>query len=264
MASKKKIIPGLPQTKYPKTWHGEWRYLEKTYDFDKTLAFCRTLDKDHLPYGVNNFLERVDAGYTTALNWTEWGHNRRVLNNIWSRTPEFQEVNNKFMEEYNSRPDLQEFYRKHSASQYYFYDWNGECKNGDAARDAGWMENPTWYGMYQRVVESWDAKGEIAKSVEAEFQEGDIVALRASAYGKRRADPLYVRWGTTPGKDTERIGTVMRVTDDIASGGRGHGPNIKGRLMEVLWFGIEKPSLIQERYIKFLERPTKKNGLKVD
>jgi len=260
MPKTKKIVNGVPHTRTPKR-RGAWAFLKDEYTFGKTVDFIRSNIKNDSPWILRRFLELVDEGIRTESNWREWNEDRNVLNNMWLLTPEYQQLNAKFMEEYNSREDMQEMYREHSVGRYYFYDADGTSKNGNDAKDAGWTMNPTWYGMYENVMGSWDARASIAKSVECEFQEGDIVKLRASSVGRRYADPLYMRWQPFPGKEVDRIGTVLNVTEEL-SYSRG-GPCVKGRMVEVLWIGKEETTKVQEKHLRFLERPTYKNGLKV-
>ena len=260
MAKAQKTVYGIPNTKLPNNRRAPYKIIAHKFDFDTTVQFLQSNPIEG-SWVVQRFLERVREGLENGTNWTDWGDEHRVLNAIWEYTDEFKEMNGKFFEEYDRREDMQELYRNHVRGRYWLYGLNSKTATGADAEALGWFDRPEWYGMYEQISASWEAKEDIAKRVEVEYQEGDIVKLRASAVGNRRADPLYHRWQPFPGKETDRIGTVMNVTENV-SYSRG-GPGIGSKIVEVLWFGEEDSRNVPVKHLKWLERPTLKNGLKV-
>lgn len=264
MAREKKIVKYAPQTKMPAPGY-EWRILDRKDEYASLSHVISLLEIASTRNGdvwlPNTVKDRMASGYYTETGWKDTAGKyqvKRIYNRIWPFTPEYKIVNDAFMAEYDSREDLQELYSAHSGDRYFLYDQNGTSYDAAAAKDKGYDKRPACYTMYLAVINGTEAasKAEIARPTP--YQEGDIVTLRKSAVGRRYVDPLF-QWGSTPDASEERVGTVMLVKDVTKSWRSGKG----SKCISVLWIGKDEPSDIEERHLKWMERPTFKNGLKV-
>lgn len=263
MAREKKIVKYAPQTKMPAHGH-EWRVLNKKAEYANLDNVMSLLGSVATKIGdgwlLRNCQERVNGGLWTPDGWKEQAGNymlKRIYNRIWPETPEYKEINDAFMAEYDSREDLQELYAEFNGERYFLYDQYGNSFDRESAARLGYDKRPACYLMYANVIAATEAGTKMELNRPTPYQEGDIVVLRKHAIGRRYVDPLFT-WGSTPDSSVERIGTVMLVTEKT-----GHWRGGKGsKSISVLWFGKEEASDIEERHIKWHERPTFKNGLK--
>lgn len=201
---------------------------------------------------------------------------RNMLNHIFTLTSEFQAIHDQFMAEYDSREDLQEVYRTHQPEVYYLYDRYGNSINNygespyykddpDMTTGKVWAERPESFRMFHGVVNSRQVKTFIEERRETPYQPGDLVRLRDPYVGHPDHDPMWAnRYSIArgeaepiPDKTTLRLGTVMKVTNQLATW-RG----TKGcKYIEVLWLGKEDTVLVEENKLRWEQRPTKANGL---
>lgn len=233
------------------------------------------------------FKQRMSERHITDSNWLQpdgWGRPshaiRELLGESWPMTEEFRQINDSFMTEYDSRADLQELYSKFYNSNYWVTDrWGDQYCYGNAywANNTDWKAtNDAFFEKHKDRPESithWTALNDIhnvrtfiEQNRPTPYMEGDLVRLRDPFVGDRHHDPLftsaydvhYHNATPTPDKSTIRLGTVMKVTDTVNSWRGSKG----SKLIEVLWFGKESTVHIEERFLKWEERPTLKNGLK--
>lgn len=277
MARQKKIVKYVPQTELPKR-NGEYRLLERDGMTPTLLmGFLKenaaqyrkdNPDTHYIPY--SSHIERWDSGELNDNNFIsivgEWRY-KRMCNIIFRLTPTFKRINEAFMEEYNRREDLQELYRETVKNNNWMYDQHENCVQTDASHP--FKTTPETFAMFQWVASQHTARSMVETAREVPFQEGDLVALRKPAVDSD-ADPYRVtRWSTaahegktTPGPDVPRIGTVIAITDQLSQSWR----PVKGsKVLKILWMGTDSSNItdVEMRWVKWLERPTLKNGLKV-
>ena len=259
----KKIQKYVPQTKMPKLAD---KYMQKLGKYKALSSLMPYLERHAAVHGDNYFLNRVnnyvEHGGWTDDNWLDVAGRwmvRNVYERAWTHTPEFEELNTQFMKEYDEREDLHEIYKECFPERYWHYDRDSrESIPKEVAIEKGWGNRPTWWGMYHDVVEGGNnGRNKIEKSRVTPYEEGDLVLLRSASVGKRHVDPLF-DWSNTPDSSTQRLGTVMQVTDDVG-GWRGTKGN---KLIRVMWFGQDDVVNVMEKHLKWLERPTYANGLK--
>lgn len=293
MARQKKIVKYVPNTKYPKNsnyyFDAMVKHLDK-YNLDDMLQlaekyFINRNSPTH--WGEDNtcrkyYLERFARYDITAENWREAAtrKNNYPMNGFvricYIASSEFDKVNEEFLKEYDEREDLQEFYKRFYSHTRYIDDrwgnsWNtsgysppDEQEKVKQFRDK-YAERPLDFTMFEVVAGQHEAARWREVNRETPFQPGDLVRLRDPYVGHDDYDPLYVsRYDIlhngkqpTPDKETPRIGTVMKVTEETRRYRAGKG----SKLIEVLWLGKEETVYVQERIIKWEERPTKANGL---
>lgn len=254
-------------------WNREW-YNGANYGKmnDKTDDYIKTF-RDRL---ANN---NVDATNWNTGSYYSWPISQ-MLEKGFIATNWFNEMNEAFLAEYDSREDLQELYKKfydgtnwitdryeNSFSVNHYYR-NTELITNEEVRALRekYSERPESFIMWNSVVDRAEVRKFIEIQRETPYQPGDLVKLRAAFIGRDGYDPLFVSnydvyargMSPTPDKSVDRIGTLMAITNDM-KGWRGS----KGsKVIEVMWIGQENTSFIPERAVKWEERPTFKNGLK--
>lgn len=276
MAKTKKIQKYVPATKLPSSGR-EWRILEGVSKYDDYLTcidiFDRLLRPDldawHGNY-YDAYTEKFKSGEWNVKDWKNIINEYRVrglLQSIWPVTEEYKLLNDLFMKEYNERPDLQEIYKEATAHNYYYYDSRGRHHSQREAQQRGWDTQPNNYQMFRDVLDrSTDVRKKIELARETPYLEGDLVLLRKPYVGHRNVDPLWVnpysdeaRAGAgTPDASTLRLGTVIGVTDRVGDWRGGKGTKV----IQLIWMGQEEMVDVEEKYIKWHERPTYKNGMK--
>ena len=297
MAKIKKITPGVPNVDFPKDSKGIvkafWRAKDE-YTWDDMLQMMTEAMTKGGNYKGGTFhgASSPSEYYTNRLigqmgenpDINDWKRDdgkggplystvRFVMERCWRASKEFRKVNEEFLAEYNSRQDMQDFYREMIQHQYYFYDvWGNnhykspynEASDEVKAVIASEEIAPSSYTSYYNCMCSWQGKQTLEKMRPAVFEEGDLVVLRDPYVGHCDHDPLWLsryqqhqQGVEIPSKETLRIGTVMKLTDDMpwrASKG--------SKQIDVLWFGKEDSNRVPEKILKFHERPTYANGLK--
>jgi hypothetical protein len=273
MAKAKKVQRYVENTEIPKN-RLEYKVLEKSgnyNDFWKVIEIYKNHSANdyyrdyYTPY-ENGFKD----GSMKAEDWKqhmgEWRY-KMLLNTIYPHTPEAEAISNALLAEYDSRPDLQEIYQESFPDHWAVYDKTGKRFEKDAAIARGYDKRPDGAAMFRAVVRNSNAaskKIELAR--ETPYQEGDLVLLRKPFVGMR-VDPLYVnpysaeyREGArTPDESVPRIATVYGVTERTMNYYATKG----SKIIQIQWMGKEDMIDIEEKYIKWHERPTYKNGMKV-
>lgn len=277
MPTQKKIQKYIPQTSYPRS-NQEWRVLEKE---KVTFAYLIDLLKAHhanlrLARGQETFLpyvryvEKWDSGVLTEANHRDvldkWRY-KNFCNEMFKHTDAYKKINEKFLAEYDSREDLQEIYKDCISHMGWLYDENENCI--DIRGEKGthpFCTRPQNYRMFDYAVSRY-GRSTIEIARETPFVEGDLVLLRDTAVGTD-ADPLrvghytlaYSQGQRTPDKSTQRIGTVISVTGEVSRSWR----PVKGsKILKVMWLGGDGSIVdVEERRVKWHERPTYKNGMK--
>lgn len=181
-----------------------------------------------------------------------------LANTIKHFMPDYIEYEQKFFAWYNSRPDIQEIYRygmEHGNVYVRHPDKNQWTYKGGDGWDTAWEAAPDSAEMFWRVTSNWNVRKFKAVNAPTSFEEGDLVVLRAPFAGHSSYDPLYTGRISTPGKDEQRIGTVMQMTKEVHRHSRaGNG----SRLVNVLWVGKTEVMGVPERTIKHYERKRRK------
>lgn len=153
---------------------------------------------------------------------------------------------------FDSRDDIKEIYQYGMRNTYQYIQRPGGSwvyKGGDGW-DTSWEERPVDAHMFWRVMGDWNVKKFREVKRESVFEEGDLIVLRKPHVGNWRYDPYY-DGSNTPDKLTDRIGTVMQMTEDVHRRSRaGKG----SRLVNVLWIGSSDIKGVPERIIKLHER----------
>lgn len=272
MAKTKKIVKYQLNTKLP---HEERVHtLMAHYNSISTLFAMQTNTFVTAGESWDRFAERRKQLITGELNDSNWRQEmgeweqRRLLNDAFWSSPECDKINDEFMQEYNSREDLQELYRACYPNVYWLFSRHGRQYHvRDTATPAHFAEAPESFRMFQKVYNETAACKMRELARETPFIEGDLVLLRDPYVGHRDHDPYYIspyspagREGqTTPDRSTQRIATVIEVSTEI-----GHWRGMKGsKVLKVIWMGKEDVESVEERYVKWHMRPTFKNGLKV-
>ena len=281
MARQKKIVRYVPQTKIPEEgWVILWND-RANYSFDDLFGWAKTdMPQESLEYYNQRFDEHdgiIRNEWRNKNTWDKPAYSliRSLHQEAWRNSPHFKNVNDAFLAEYDSREDMQEIYKMFFAELQYTYDASGKCysrksynpesegNKADANFFETYAERPKDYRVWECVVGHWNAKSYIEKNRETPFEEGDLVRLRDPYVSHPDHDPLWIsryeqaRDGKTiPDRSNARIGTVMKVTNNVpwrASKG--------SKEIEILWFGKESTVNVPEKVLKWMERPTKKNGL---
>lgn len=208
----------------------------------------------------------LDSGDYKSLNdLGEW-HIKTLKTSAFFSSQEFDTLNEKVMAEYDSREDLQEIYKTCVAGCYWVTGRFGENFSIGSPGNEHLHERPAHYRMLCSVLQSNDAKVMREKNRDTGFQEGDLVLLRKPYVSANGIDPFYINpysvrglnGEKTPDSSVPRIGTVIAVTDKLTE--KWH-PAKGMRILKVLWMGTEDIVDVELRYLKWHERPTKKNGL---
>jgi hypothetical protein len=228
------------------------------------------------------YLDRFANRDITADNWREKvtdpnGYRMAGFVSLcFLASPEFDRINEEFLNEYDSRQDLQEFYKKFYSHTSYIDDrwgnsWQTSAYSAPEEQErvkefrSKYTDRPLDFTMFETITNQHEAARWREVNRDTPYQPGDLVRLRDPYAGHQDYDPMYVsRYDIlhngkqpAPDKATPRIGTVMKVTDETRRWRAGKG----SKLIEVLWFGKEETVYVQERIIKWEERPTKANGL---
>jgi hypothetical protein len=268
-----KVQKYVPQTKLPKNKFF-YKLLDKAPAYDDFWhvydLFTQGTDKDHYFHTYYEpYVKAFKDGSMDVANWRttmgDWRHHH-ILNSIFPKTPEFKTINDAFMTEYDSRDDLQEIYKQSYGEVWAVYDMADKRIEKHAATALGYDRRPESFLMWNHVVgRSWNSIKQIELARETPYQEGDLVLLR-KPYVNTKADPLYVeRWSNdyrdgkrTPDDSILRIGTIIGITDRVANRTHGRG----SKVIQLQWIGQEDVTDVAEKYIKWHERPTYKNGMK--
>jgi hypothetical protein len=278
MAKAKKIEKYVPQTKFPGNSIKEADMLAKSpayADFFSAYNAYKTHvpENDRYAHWYSEWEARFKSGGLDPLKWTSemgrWQVNS-LLMSIWPYTAEFAAINDAFMKEYNEREDLQELYQEAFTGNWYVYDRFGNHIQKTDATTKGYHQTPESYVMYRAVVNrSIEAGKKIELARETPYMEGDLVLLRKPYIGRRNVDPFYVNpyseeyrnGARTPDESTMRVATILGVTERVGSWRVSRG----SKVLQIQWIGVEDSQIIdiEERYVKWHERPTYKNGMKV-
>lgn len=296
MARQKKIVKFVPNTKFPlKRQNIVSIMLDPARGYTlqniKDMCVVRGSQKHNHYYGVreDGTPYTVKEYYDERFNRWEVNEDnfRSVVKSNWNlercveyayfASPAFDEVNEQFLKEYDEREDLQDFYKQFFNSSYWLHDRYGnslqvnqyssteEERSAAEALTERYRNRPETYLMFNTVTSHHEAARYREVNRDTPYEPGDLVKLRDPYIGHDGHDPLWVsnfdvihRGATpTPGKEVERIGTVMKVTSETRRWRSGKG----SKLIEVLWFGKDSTEHVAEKVIKWHERPTKKNGM---
>lgn len=299
MARQKKIVKFVPNTKLPcddkamrrAMWEARNTYtlndlVEMTCQFyDNTDAKTHYWGNEGTPREYfKKRLEQYDltednwhTAYTTGTSYGAKSTLNTMLGRAYRMSKLFDETNNAFMEEYRNRDDLQTIYKKFYNDHHWLHDRWGVSK--------GYLSNYTpmnereaiikWRAQYEEVPETFLMFQEVCDGTEAArfmeinrdtpFEAGDLVRLRDPFVYHSEFDPLYASSyevynnmkPPTPDRETVRLATVMKVTSDT----RRYYASKGSKLIEVMWFGQEGTVHVPEKVLKWMERPTKKNGM---
>jgi len=294
MARQKKIIPYVPQTKLydpDDFWRPVWA-ARNTYTKQQILQWAdqaQTNFYDNNPNAnsynrtsYSQFIPEKEARY--GVKWDDLdgkgiepqhGFVYPMLRSAFRASPLFDQMNDAFLAEYDSRADLQEVYQAHYKELYCYRDrWSKDVYNQGMysyhtpppGMETFIEDNklrPSHFGLFLSVCDTHNARGFIEKNRPTPYEPGDLVKLRKPFIGHCDHDPYWIsryqmaRDGSTmPDNTVDRIGTVMKVTD--ITNWRGS----KGsKIIEVLWAGKEDATSVPEKVLKWEERPTKKNGM---
>ena len=279
---KQKIEKYIATTPYPRDGHDANKFMgESKLTFDDLLMLSDIVGRDSYIGGrwvageyVNfnsaseQWRHRVQELKLDTSDWKKLD-NRVILSlvgSVFRLTEEHKRINEAFLAEYDSREDLQEVYKKVFDDVGYLYNEDSTYYHhtpADIAKSNGWDVRPQGYYMWHRAMDSRVGRRTLEVLRESPFEEGDLVVLRLPYVGNRDYDPEWVsphnnEGKVTPAREIPRTGMLMGFTDRLGSRKANRG----SRLLKVLWFGHEEPQLVQENKLKFLERPTKKNGMK--
>lgn len=270
-AKTKKIVPYQPSTKFPLTPANKHRLLQK--EGYKVGDIINLIKETNALAGKNYWsalLRRWECGEITEANIGDYytrGMIDRVASHVFPNTTVFKQINDQFLAEFDSRADLQELYTMATNGRGWVYTINGDCK--DLKDHPEYMKRPESFSMYMSMISRCtDTRRKIELTRRTPYQEGDLVVLRKVGIDRRDYDPLFVpRYGAaamagqrTPDESVERIGTVISVTEKTESWRAAKG----SKIIKVLWMGVEDGNIrdIPEKFLKFRERPTFKNGMK--
>jgi len=171
---------------------------------------------------------------------------------VMTESKEYAQYEQELLAWFDSRDDIKEIYQYGMKNTYQYIQRPNRSwvyKGGDGW-DTAWEERPVDAHMFWRVMGDWNVKKFREVKRESDFEEGDLIVLRKPNVGNWRYDPYY-DGANTPDKLTDRIGTVMQMTDDVHRRSRaGKG----SRLVNVLWIGSSDIKGVPERIIKLHER----------
>lgn len=280
MARQKKVQKYVPQTKFPPN-RQEWRVMEKAgATYGQLIGYLKerysVLREQHIKAGGEGdpwlpywcYVKMWDDGQMTEANFVsvlgDW-RIKRMWETAFQHTPQFHQINDAFMAEFDSREDLQELYTLCTNDTTWVYNRNGDCLS--LSEHPQYKTRPESYAMYKSAIGRRGA-ALIEGARKTPYMEGDLVLLRDLGIDKA-CDPLRIRkWSTpyyegkrTPDKTVPRIGTVMAVTDKLDVPWRAS----KGsKLIKIMWMGVDDTKIVEvpERFLKWHMRPTLKNGLK--
>lgn len=271
MAKTKKVQRYEVTTKLPADGNA-YRLMEKKYNSLQELLSMEQKTRVECDETWDRFAairRSLIAGDITDSDWKskvgEW-YVRSLYNCAFPSSPEFEEINNAFMAEYDSREDLQEHYKKHYSQRYWVHNRYGKQLRRDDAGNEKYAERPDSFRMFNDVYDTTDARKERELARETPYLEGDLVMLRTPYVGHRDHDPYWVNpysqaannGQATPPRDQPRIGTVIAVTEELDNWRATKG----SKILKVIWMGQEDIVNVQEKYVKWHMRPTYKNGLK--
>ena len=181
-----------------------------------------------------------------------------LLRLIHDTLPEYKTYEQKFIEWYDVREDIQEVYKYSMSSPSYVYVihpvTNEYVSKGAEGWDTSWESRPADARMFWKMTNDWNVRKFMAVNRDTPFEEGDLVVLRKGNVGNWRYDPYY-DGSNTPDKTTDRIGTVMQMTNEVHRRSRaGKG----SRQINVLWIGSSEIKGVPERILKLHERKSRK------
>lgn len=267
MARQKKVIKYVPQTAIPgrsQAYKLMAHYkpseiialIKERHTFSKTTYYSSYVQKfEHGQLDDNSFVAAVHKRYY-----------RDMCEYAFPMSEEFKKINDQFMAEFDSRGDLQEIYKEAMGNNYHCY----KMHDGFTALELTdpLRVRPETYMMFRDAVSrDSDACKKIELARPTPYMEGDLVVLRDTSVDNADYDPLYIsRYNsyhlkqTTPDKTVKRIGTVISVTEKISNWRASKG----SKTIKVMWVGIKDGEIfdVPEKHIKFMERPTFKNGMK--
>jgi hypothetical protein len=216
------------------------------YDVPTLLQYASNSQKEYTVNFVANVKEQYNR-HGVITNNQKW-----TLENLAAEyVPEWDEINAKFFEWYDARPDMQELYQFSTKNQYWFYDRDGMHHSNDVAASKGWVERPISWRMFQSVANSWEAVRYRELKRDVVYDIGDMVQLRQPFVNNWRYDPMH-SYGTTPPATTARIGTVVELKEELhrkSRGGKG------SRLINVLWLSTGNQTAVPERALKKMPKP---------
>lgn len=267
MARQKKVIKYVPGTPIPGRTQayklmahykpsGIIALIKERHTLSKTTYYSSYVQKfENGVYDDNNFLTVVHKRYY-----------RDMCDYAFPMSEKFKKINDQFMAEFDSREDLQEIYVSAMESNYHCY----KVFEGFTTLEATdpLRQRPETYMMFRDAVSrSEETRKKIELARPTPYMEGDLVVLRDTSVDNADYDPLWVsRYNsyqtnqTTPDKSVKRIGTVISVTEKISNWRASKG----SKTIKVMWVGIKDGEIfdVPEKHIKFMERPTFKNGMK--
>ncbi len=284
MPRNKKSQRYVPDTKLPRA-DNAWKMLDKLpakYDWNTLIDIY---ENKFIPamgthnqfsreiYSFNKLKEQFRQNPADLANWKDKVPSWRIthlMRRALPFTPEFAELDSTFMEEYNSREDLQEIYKTATVGRYYIYDKFGAAHQKGSGTNS-FEERPETFLMFaDHIYNSIDAKTKIEESRDTPYEEGDLLLLRKPLIDRKYIDPLWVNpyspeyrnGARTPDSSVPRIATLVNVTETVNDWRGAKG----SRLLQVIWMGAPEYEgrivKVEERYLKWHERPTLKNGLK--
>lgn len=272
MARQKKIVRYRPNSPMPsldmaiklmKSSDPRWTDLSYVTESISLLPQGEAASATHY---LRNIKHDMDNGWNPSDGWHEDWRAKRIYRLIWPSTELYTKLNDAFLKEYSEREDLQEIYQLAFQSGYWFYDRHGNHHSRDKAIEYGWDKVPETYMMYYGLIDRCtEAKKKIELARPTSFQAGDMVLLRPAFVGKD-VDPYRISYYSedyrkglrTPDENTQRIGTIISITEKTGSWRAGKG----SKLIKVWWVGKDGHVDIEERHLKWYMRPTLKNGLK--
>ena len=244
--------------------------MAEKYEFDFKMFEMSSLNSYTLPEVVRCAEDYQKSGATYAShivndmlaqyktkNTLSDSQRNYLLSIIRYQTPEYLKYEQDFFSWFDSRPDIQEIYKFGLSSGYaYVQDpLTAEyVSKGSEHWNKDWETRPANSRMFWRVTNDWNVRKFKEINRDTVFEEGDLIVLRKPNVGNWRYDPYY-DGRNTPDKLTERIGTVMQMTDDVHRRSRaGKG----SRQINVLWIGQSEIKGVPERILKLHERKPRK------
>ena len=241
----------MPRTKKIKQYEMDFKFPNRSrdllfkpdgsdrYTVPELLSFAAkgngNYAKDFIP-SVKEYYEK-NGSITSSQTWT--------LENLaadWC--PEWDDVNQRFFQWYDSRPDMQHMYTTCAKAGWWFYDRDGQHHSQEEAKLRGWVDRPDHWRMFERVANGFEASRFRELNRDVVFDIGDQVVIRSAFKNAYRYDPTY---GRGIPMEEERIGMVVEHKDEISRRSRGG----KGsRMINVLWINIGEQKAVPERILK--------------